>query len=284
MAKYFVLYNGLSDNGNGLENAKKLQEFYKGDELKYEDIISIKDLKKFLNDTKEQIILTGGDGTLNHFVNSVNEDDIPENLLYFAAGTGNDFYHDISELENTDKPILVKKYLINLPVATINGKDYKFFNGVGYGIDGYCCEEADRIKDKDPSAKINYTSIAVKGLLFKFKPSNGKVSVDNKTYEFKKIWLAPVMKGKYYGGGMIPCPSQNRNSDKLSVLVWSKGAKLPTLMNFSNIFKGTHIKKEKHCKILSGYDFVVEFDKPCAAQVDGETVLNVTKVEIKAHR
>ena len=29
--------------------------------------------------------------------------------------------------------------------------------------------------------------------------------------------------------------------------------------------------------IVEGSDITVEFDKPCALQIDGETVLNVTK-------
>lgn len=281
MEKIVILFNGLSDNGKGYENAQELKKFVPEAELQYEDLTKIDDLVKFFSgfEKSQKYILSGGDGTVNHFINDVEEKDIPENLFYFPAGTGNDLYHELSEREKTDGLVPLKKYIVGLPTATINGKSYKFFNGIGYGIDGYCCEVADQLKAKSDKP-INYAGIAVKGLLFHFKPRGAKITVDGKTMEFKHVWLAPVMKGKYYGGGMIPCPAQDRDSDKLSVLVWHCAGKFKTLLHFSSIFKGKHLGK--NCEVFTGKEFVVEFAKPCAAQVDGETVLNVSKVEVKA--
>ena len=53
------------------------------------------------------------------------------------------------------------------------------------GIDGFCCEEADRIRAKKPSKKINYAGIAVKGMLYKFSPRRALVVVDGKKYKFE---------------------------------------------------------------------------------------------------
>lgn len=284
MSKYIVLFNGKADNGTGLENAKKLQEMLKDDELEYVDLVGKDDcaalLKSFAKDQK--FILSGGDGTINYFINHIDEKDIPENFYYFPAGTGNDFYHDISERENNNGIIQINKYLKNLPTCEVNGKTYKFIDNVGYGIDGYCCEVADILKVKKPNKPINYTGIAIKGLLFHFSNKIAKVTVDGKEYNFKHVWLAPVMKGKYYGGGMIPCPDQDRSGDTLSVLVWHKRGRLGTLIKFPGIFKGEHIKSKKMCDIFTGKHIVVEYTKPCAAQVDGETELNVLKIDCKA--
>ncbi len=284
MSKYIVLFNGKADNGTGLENAKKLQDMLKNDELEYVDLVGKDDfaalLKSYAKDQK--FILSGGDGTINYFINHIDEKDIPENFFYYPAGTGNDFYHDISEREKSEGIIQINKYLKNLPVCEVNGKTYKFLDNVGYGIDGYCCETADILKAKKPNKPINYTGIAIKGLLFHFSNKTAKVTVDGKEYNFKHVWLAPVMKGKYYGGGMIPCPAQDRNSDTLSVLVWHKRGRLGTLVKFPGIFKGEHVKHTKMCEIFTGKHIVVEFTKPCAAQVDGETELNVLKIDCKA--
>lgn len=284
MSKYIVLFNGKADNGTGLENAKKVEALLKGNEFEYVDLVEHDDktalIKKYPKDQK--FILSGGDGTINYFINHINEEDIPENFFYIQAGTGNDFYHDISEKENAEGIIQINKYLKNLPTCEVNGKTYKFLDNVGYGIDGYCCEAADVLKVKKPNKPINYTGIAIKGLLFHFSNKTAKVTVDGKEYHFKHVWLAPVMKGKYYGGGMIPCPAQDRNGDSLSLLVWHQRGRLATLINFPNIFKGEHIKKAKNCEVFTGKHIIVEFTKPCAAQVDGETELNVSKIECKA--
>lgn len=278
--KYYVLYNSISDNNKGLENAKKIEELSKEAEFEYFDLIQIESKKEFFAKHKDcQVILTGGDGTVNHFVNSIDEKDIPDNLLYYPSGTGNDFYRDISEKENNTGFIEVKKYFVHLPVAEINGHTYKFLNNVGYGLDGYCCEIADQLKGKSDKP-IDYAGIAIKGMLYAFKSRAAKITVDGKVYQFKHVWLAPTMKGKYYGGGMIPCPEQDRDSDKLSLLVWQGHTRLFTLIHFPKVFKGAHVNKR--CNIFTGKEIVVEYSKPCAAQVDGETELNVSKVVVKA--
>lgn len=286
MKDYVVLFNRLANNGHGEEGAKKLPEILKTEDIEFIDVCTIKDFVEFFKgyEKDQKFILCGGDGTLNHFVNHCEEKDIPENLYYFPSGTGNDFWNDLGKTLN-DEPVLVKKYLVNLPTVTINGKVSKFINGVGYGIDGYCCEEGDKQKQKN-NKEINYAGIAVKGLLFKFKPASAIINVDGMTRSYKKAWLAPVMLGRFYGGGMMPTPNQDRlnPSHKLSILVWHDSGKLSTLMNFTKIFKGEHLQKIKMCEVMAGKNITVQFDRPIAAQIDGETVSNVTKVEVKCYQ
>ena len=53
-------------------------------------------------------------------------------------------------------------------------------------------------------------------------------------------------------------------------------------MVFPSIFKGEHVKQKKLIDIVEGHHIVVEFDRPTALQIDGETVSGVTKYEVKA--
>lgn len=165
----------------------------------------------------------------------------------------------------------------------MKGKKYYFINGIGYGIDGYCCEKGDEIRAYSDKP-INYTSIAVKGLLFHYKPANAVVTVDGKKYHYKKVWLAPTMNGRFYGGGMLPTPNQNRlNEDGLvSAMVMFGSGKLETLMVFPSIFRGKHIKHSEFVNVHSGQEIEVEFDRPAALQIDGETILNVSKYTVSA--
>ena len=165
----------------------------------------------------------------------------------------------------------------------MKGKKYYFINGIGYGIDGYCCEKGDEIRAYSDKP-INYTSIAAKGLLFHYKPANTVVTVDGKKYHYKKVWLAPTMNGRFYGGGMMPTPNQNRlNEDGLvSAMVMFGSGKLKTLMVFPSIFRGKHIKHSEFVNVHSGQEIEVEFDRPAALQIDGETILNVSKYTVSA--
>lgn len=283
MKKTIVLYNPLSNNKKGKELAPNIENILSG-EFVYEDITKTDDIAAYVNsvDKDTAIVLSGGDGTINHFINAFNND-VPEHeILYYATGSGNDFMTDIKK-ENDDSLPVLNKYIRNLPTVTVNGETYKFINGIGYGIDGYCCEVGDkqRLESDKP---VNYAGIAIKGLLFHFKPRKATVTVDGVTKTFKGAWLAPTMKGRFYGGGMMVAPAQNRllEENTVSTVVMYGSGKLKTLLVFPSIFKGEHIKHSEMVSVMTGKEITVRFDKPCALQIDGETVLNVSEYVVKA--
>ena len=279
MPKLYVIYNPLANNGRSIDVIKKYAE-----SLKEEYVLCnmTEGYSNVIDEMQEDdsLIICGGDGTLNRFVNEVGVESIKGDVLYLACGSGNDFAHDIS-LERDATPVSIKKYLYNLPEAEINGQTYKFINAIGFGIDGYCCEEGDRQR-AIPGKKVDYTAIAIKGMLGKFSPRGAKITIDGETKEYKKVWLAPAMHGRYYGGGMIAAPEQNREtSETLSLMIWRGAGRIRTLIAFPSIFKGEHVKHKNQVQILRGKEIKVEFDKPCALQVDGETILNVSSYTAK---
>lgn len=274
MKKTFVLFNPKANNETEESIISKVKSIITDQELEFINVLGINNYQELINtfDSSNNILLCGGDGTINRFINEIDLEKIKNEIYYLPTGTGNDFYNDVKE-EN-EGLVHLNKYLHHIPECDINGKHYKFINGIGYGIDGYCCEKGDEIRAKG-NKKVNYTSIAISGLLFHYKPTNATVIIDGKEYYFKKVWIAPVMKGRCYGGGMIPTPNQNRTGDKLSFMVFYGSNKLKTLMIFPGIFKGEHIKQKKYIQIMEGSDITVKFDSPRSAQVDGETILNV---------
>lgn len=273
MAKGYVIINPLSGDGKSEENAKMLQMVLQ-EELEYYDITRITNYAAFIGSMEKDdyLVIVGGDGTLNRFVNDTKGLEIPQEILYFPSGSGNDF---VREMGSDDKPVVITDYLKNLPTVEVKGKRYRFINGVGFGIDGYCCQVGDEQK-KIPGKKVNYTGIAIKGLLFHFAPRNAKVTVDGKQYSYRKVWIAPTMHGKFYGGGMIPTPLQDRKSGKLSLMVFHGSGRLHTLCVFPGIFKGEHVKHTKIVAVHTGEEITVEFDRPTPLQIDGETILDVT--------
>ncbi len=283
MDKNIILYNPLSNNKRGEETAKEAAS-HLTDRTVYEDITQIGDIVRYLKglSENEKVILVGGDGTINHLANDL-KGEVPEKeILYYAAGTGNDFRADLAPAAD-DYFIRLNEYLADLPTVTINGKTSYFLNGIGYGIDGYCCEMGDKCRAASDKP-VNYAGIAIKGLLFHFKPRNATVIVDGVEKTFRHVWLAPTMKGRFYGGGMMVAPAQNRldPSKKVSTVVMYGSGKLKTLMVFPNIFKGEHVKHTEMVEVMTGHEVTVRFDTPCALQIDGETVLNVSEYTVKA--
>ncbi len=274
----FVIFNPLSNNGRGEAAARTLEAKLDG-ELKFIDITSIKSYEELFSSmtAEDMIIICGGDGTLNRFINDTSELSRPASVWYYPAGSGNDFAHDIG-LGDGDMPVCIDQYIQGLPRVYVNGMEKLFLNGVGYGVDGYCCEVGDELRAKSDKP-VNYTSIAIKGLLFSYKRTNATVTVDGVQKQYKGVWVAPTMNGRFYGGGMMPTPKQDRldPDKKLSLMIMHGSGKLKTLMVFPSIFKGEHIKQTKMVEVLTGKDITVKFDRPTALQIDGETVLRVAQ-------
>ena len=281
---YIVVYNPCAANGKSIDVVRELmkKKVYKNARLV--DITEIESYEKFFEEisANDIIILAGGDGTLNRFVNDIDGLDVENDIYYCAAGSGNDFARDIAKKDG-EVPC-INEYIKDLPEICVNGKKSKFINGIGYGIDGYCCEVADLMREKGIS-DINYASIAIKGLFGKYSPTNATVTVDGVKHTYKKVWLAPTMNGRYYGGGIMPTPDRDRLNDKdtLSVMIVHDIGRLHTLMIFPSLFKGEHIKHKKTIEILSGKEITVEFDRKTALQIDGETVKDVCEYTAFAH-
>lgn len=283
----YVLYNSTAGAHFGVDKIKcKINECFPGEQMTFTDTLSVDDKESYLSKLSEgdRLVVVGGDGTLNRFVNSLHCVEYPFPIYCYAAGTGNDFINDVVGTD-TDELVEINKYIKALPVIEVNGKSYKFINGIGYGIDGYCCEEGDRYREKHGGKAPNYTRIALKGLLGAFKPVKAKVSVDGVTEEYENVWMVPTMNGRYFGGGMMITPAQDRlNSEhEISVVVVCSKSRLRLLTVFPKIFKGNHVTYTKIVKFMRGKEVSVEFDTPTALQIDGETVLGVTSYKVKSY-
>lgn len=275
----YVLFNPLSSTCMKEEDLiKSVKSKDESKELELKDVTKL-DVEEFIKTLKEEddIVLAGGDGTLNHLANATDFKDFKHDIYLLKAGNGNDFLRDINELK--EDFIKLNPYLVNLPTVTINGKTSKYMNGIGFGIDGLVCVEADELKAKGET-DINYTNLSIQLLLTKFKPVNATIEVDGESYSFKRVWLASSMNGRYYGGGMKVAPDQDRLSDVVTVCVWHDLGKLNGLMLFPKIFTGEHAKKTKKVSIFTGKHIKVTFDKPTGLQIDGESYKDITTYEV----
>lgn len=277
MATGYILYNPLAGNGTVEQSVEALQTILP-ETTQCFDVTKITNYKAFLAgmDPEDYLVITGGDGTLNRFVNDVSGMNFPQDVLYYPAGSGNDFARDMDQA-NCGSAFAVKQWIQELPTVEVNGHTYRFINGVGFGIDGYCCQVGDELK-QTPGKKVDYTAIAIKGLLVHFQPRNAQVVVDGQHYSYQKVWIAPTMLGRFYGGGMIPAPLQRRTDPerKLSVTIFGGAGRLRTLCVFPSIFKGEHVKHTKQVAVHTGHEITVTFDRPTPLQIDGETIPNVT--------
>lgn len=234
------------------------------------------DYKKFFSELKpeDDVVIIGGDMSINHFIRKINGQKVTNNVYVRAYGYGSDFVTDIGEKVTDD--VLLNPYIEGLPMADIKKHHRPFINGVGFGVDGFCTATGDYIKAKDPSARINYSTIAIKALLYKYKPVHAAIEVDGQKYEYDNVWLAATMKGRYFGGGMKIAPDQNRNTDDhLTVIIYTAKSRLKALLKFTDVFNGTHVKNTEMVKVFTGKKVHMKFDRIGDAEIDGDTVKNI---------
>ena len=276
----YILYNPKAKNGEGKAGADHLFERFPEAQAPI-DLTGI-DVRGFLSERTEAdaVYICGGDGTLNHLANDAEGLADKCAIYLYRGGSGNDFLHDLGDAVKEDV-VEINKYLKDLPTVTVNGMERRYINGIGYGIDGEVCAVADRMRAAGKK-NINYTGLAIKLLLFGYKAPNATVTVDGVTHTFKKVWIGSAMKGRFYGGGMMVAPDQDRLGEELSVVVFHGTSRLKTLMIFPKIFKGEHVKHTKAVTVLKGRNVTVSYDRPTALQIDGETVCGVTTYTARA--
>jgi diacylglycerol kinase family enzyme len=280
-----ILYNPKAQSGTGEEQTRQWVKAHGETEADMKNLLEIEDMGAYVASLTpvDRLILCGGDGTLTRFADAIRSFEVKVPIYFAAVGTGNDFLRDLRYSGIQEDPIQINRYLEDLPVVYVRGKEHAFVNGIGYGIDGYCCEEGDRLRTLSEKP-VNYSAIAIRGLLGKFKARSATITVDGQTKTYQKVWLAPTMNGRYYGGGLMITPAQDRlNADRsVSVAVLYHSGKLKTLLVFPSISHGKHVKHTEMFEVREGQEVTVRFDTPCALQIDGETVLGVTEYTVRS--
>ena len=278
-----VLYHDIAGEGAKEQAWKGVEQYFEGETFEYVNVVELEDANAYFAGLTpdDKLMITGGDGSIHQFVNRTQDAKCPCPIWYYATGTGNDFLRDITG-EDTHEPLCIDQYLVRLPKAKVKGQTYRYINNVGYGIDGYCCETADQLKEQ--GKKVDYTGIAIKGLLFHYKPCSAVITVDGVRHEYKKAWLATTMNGRLYGGGMQATPEQDRLNPEgtQSVLLFHDKGRIKTLMVFAKIFTGEHLKSPEMVKVFTGKKITVEFSSPRPVQIDGEVIKDVTEYTVEA--
>lgn len=275
----YILYNPKSSEGTARKYVNEAVEKFSGEKIETKSVTDIESYKKFFSsiDKEDKVVLLGGDGTINYLVNEMKGEKIENELFLFMAGTGNDFLRDIYDKVPEEGTLLqLNEYIEDLPTVTVNGKDYLFINGIGYGLDGKCCTIAEQQREKGKT-DINYTNISIKLLLFSYKPTTATVIVDGEEFKYENVWISPIMNGRYYGGGMKVTPGQDRKSNVLSTCIFSGKSRIKTLMNFPKIFEGEHVNL-KGAAVHSGHEITIKLDRPEDIQIDGELIKNISEI------
>lgn len=278
MDKILFVINPVAGKGKGHKVIPKISNYFP--KTKYDIIISTQKgsieamVTRQINKTCYQsVIAVGGDGTLMETINGLNG--FKGSIGIIPIGSGNDFAKTLKIEENIEASLKIidEGYTKEIYSATINGQ--RFLNVIGIGIDAMIIDYKDR--SKIIKGKLNYLISTIKGI-FNYKTSELKVTIDNKKYNLKPLFIA-IGNGKYIGNGMKITPHSDLTSDQFEICMIGDLKKKLLLKSITKLYKGLHGSVEG-VEFIKGKHIKIEFDEVKPVDVDGN-LINCKSVNIK---
>lgn len=270
--KVLMFYNPYSGNGVFKNNLDRIIQRYQEGGL---TIIPIrankgKDLAKFMKsmDPEEfhQVIVAGGDGTINICINLmiVNDLDIP--VCIFPMGTANDFAsylnlpHDIESMID----IGLGDNIVPADVAMVNGKC--FINVAALG------NMVDVSQKTDPNLKNTlgrfayYLTAATE--IPELHPIKVKLTTPERIYNEEMLFMI-VMNGESAGGFRTVSPQSDINDGKLNVILFRKRNLIELVPLGIKVLRGEHLSDPKVLSFKTD-KLLIESDEDIPTDIDGE--------------
>lgn len=217
---------------------------------------------KVLDDFTD-VWISGGDGTLNYFINQHPDTALP--LALFEGGSGNDFhwmlYGDISVEDQIEKVLQGTPQKIDAGVC--NGQ--LFLNGVGIGFDGAIVK--DLLNKKKLAGKATYLLSILKNI-FGYKEQYCELKLKGR-FVAQDCFMISVANGKRYGGSFQVAPKAKLQDGLLDISVVGKIAPVNRMKYLPVIEKGEHLDLP-FMQYYQSERVVIEAKEELPAHIDGE--------------
>jgi diacylglycerol kinase (ATP) len=292
MSKLYFIVNPKAGNGKAMSIWSKIEKKLAIEEVSYTPFYTeksghAKQLAKQIVENSEQksinLIVLGGDGTINEVINGIGNDVSKVRLGVIPGGSGNDFSRGfkIPRDPKAAFSFLLKQIKGDSPTFDLGkiefeaGREHFFINSTGAGFDALISYEANHSKWKGLLNRLSlgqlvYVIILLKNL-FSYKCSTVELSIDGKKHSFPDTWFVTVSNQPYYGGGMKIAPFAVPKDGKLNVTVVSQLSRIKLLLVFISVFWGKHIKfKEVHTFLAQQVSIYSQ--EPIYVHSDGEHI------------
>lgn len=303
-----VIVNPAGAAGKTMQAWEKVETYLHQHDIAYRayysdlqhDVVDI--IKEIMQEEGEKdIILIGGDGSLNLLVNGI--DDFSRiRLGLIPCGSGNDFAlaQGISKkpLEQLEK-IIKKEVVRELDIGQVeyfnqydmNNEEVhlsptrRFNISCGIGFDAEICEKAEaqnkslkKHLNKINVGKLIYLSVAMK-LIFSIDHYDVKIKVDGKEYPYNQLVFAAIMNEPYEGGGFKFSPNAIATDGEYEICVANNLGVKDFWRIFPYAYKGNHVKFEG-IELLHGKEVEVTSTKPMWVHTDGEVECQTTHMKV----
>ena len=267
---FFVLINPQSGHGKSQKIGIKVADFFRHHEIKFtvfetqNDCRGTQTVEENLNAAFTDLMIIGGDGTINEAINGLNID-LPVSII--PSGSGNDFVKNINIGSTLETQL---KTALSGPVNRIDiglCNDRKFINGVGIGFDGQIA--ADMIYRKVPflrgQLKYYYHVLHILG---SYQYRDFDLTIDQ-VPQRQNLILLTIANGTTFGGGFKLTPHAKLNDGKLSVCTIGMLSPLQRYLKVLTLQEGSH-HRLKEVSLFDATELIIGANAQLEAHIDGE--------------
>jgi len=279
--------NPNAGNGKGYKDWALIEGFMKKEQIFFSVKFTTSSghaiilTREAISEGCRNIIIVGGDGTLNEVVNGVftnnscSSTDI--SLALIPVGTGNDWGRMFGISLDYEKAVRIIKdenqllHDIGMVSYFYEGEKKKryFINIAGVGFESVVVKRTNYQKDRGRSGKFIYFYNLLLSLL-SYRNTRAEIIADGKKVT-ADIFSINVGNGRYCGGGMRQTPDALPDDGLLDVTVINGIGKLEIIRNLKILYDGTILSHPK----IDGYkckNLKVSSDSLLYVEADGESL------------
>lgn len=284
---YHFIVNPIASSGQGEIVWNKVKEILNEKNISYEYSLTSKNrtAKEIANNITANlqedlnIVILGGDGTLNQVINGVNNFE-KVILSIIPVGSGNDFirsFKNTTTLENYINRIInpTKVFKYNIGKIENSFSTEKFIVSSGIGFDATITNEVNKEKFRRHFKiklfhKFSYVFAMFKALT-NYKPLTMNITVDEKNKTVENVYCCIIMNTSYEGKGVEFCPAAIGYDDILDICIIRSKSVVRLLPILLRAYKGKHITS-KNVYTSKGKDFKIKASSSTHCHADGEQV------------
>ena len=266
-----------SKHKKSLLELEKIENILNREKIEYRVLKTseTKNAQKLMDEvSSNQIIVIGGDGTINEVINNYHEEDI----IYLAQGSGNDLARSL-QLERSSSCIikLINSSDFNVyDVGDVNGK--KFCSGFDIGFNADVIERVEKSRLKKYFGSCIYLVEGVITIL-KLKKYYAKIQVGDNILETNNLRLLNLMLQPYEGGGIKFSNTATGRDGQFHIMIMTDMSWFRFVYNYICLLLNKH-NKLKGVKVLKADSLSVETAQS-HYQIDGELVAKDKKMQLK---
>jgi YegS/Rv2252/BmrU family lipid kinase len=284
---WYVIVNPNAGVRKGQRDWPKIKSLLDESGLSYESVIT-----KHAGDAIElamhsivagyrQILVVGGDGTLNEVINGIFlQESVPSNEVtigMITVGTGNDWsrmYH-IPHHYRQAIEVVSRGHTFLQDAGKVTYMDDKepreryFVNLAGMGFDAQVAKRTNQKKAEGKGGVAAYLVNLLRSLI-NYQPTIIHVDIDGKKIS-APFFSMGVGIGKYNGGGMMQAPHAVADDGQLAITLIRKVSKLKVVRSIKLLYDGSFIKLPEVTTYF-GKQIQVHGERDIMLEADGESL------------